>query len=344
VELFGGLQNVNLRFVLAVLVVLFIGAVFVCIAQQRSQSGELYYSGTIEATESNLAFQAPGRVREVLVREGEPVTRGQLLARLDKEEFIARLDQARAALERAMKNQAQLESLLDVYEKTLPAEVDRAQAAVTSAEKVLAESRRDYERYENLFARGVVAQKERDAVKLSYEVNKGKLEEMQAVLSQARSNLTRIDAARTDVAAARAQVAACRAALAQAEIQLQYTELRAPYAGFITSRNVEPGEVVTPSREVLTLADLSQLDLKIFVDETEIGKVKPGQRVDVKVDTFPGRVFPGRVSFISPEGEFTPKIIQTHKERVKLVYLVKVTMPNPDLALKPGMPADAWLR
>jgi HlyD family secretion protein len=84
--------------------------------------------------------------------------------------------------------------------------------------------------------------------------------------------------------------------------------------------------------------------LKVFVDETEIGKVKPGQAVDVKIDTFPDKTYVGRVSYISPEGEFTPKIIQTHKERVKLVYLVKITISNPNLELKTGMPADAWFK
>jgi len=118
--------------------------------------------------------------------------------------------------------------------------------------------------------------------------------------------------------------------------------LRAPFGGVITSRNVEPGEVVTPGQEVISIADLSEVDLKVFVDETEIGKIAPGQRVDVKIDTFPDKTYPGRVAFISPEAEFTPKIIQTHKERVKLVYLVKITIPNPDFQLKSGMPADAW--
>jgi HlyD family secretion protein len=107
---------------------------------------------------------------------------------------------------------------------------------------------------------------------------------------------------------------------------------------------VEPGEVVVPGREILSLSDLATVDLKIFVDETEIGKVKPGQKVEVRVDTFPDKAYWGRVAFISPEGEFTPKIIQTRKERVKLVYLVKVSVPNPNLELKTGMPADAWLR
>ena len=94
----------------------------------------------------------------------------------------------------------------------------------------------------------------------------------------------------------------------------------------------------------MTLSNLAAIDLKIFVEETQIGKVKPGQKVEVRVDTFPDRVFPGTVAFISPEAEFTPKIIQTQKERIKLVYLVKVAIPNPGLELKSGMPADAWLR
>ena len=126
--------------------------------------------------------------------------------------------------------------------------------------------------------------------------------------------------------------------------RLSYTHLKAPLKGIIVSRNIEPGEVVTPGQDIFSLSDLSEVELKIFVDETEIGKVKHGQTAEVKVDTFPDKVFKGKVSFISPEAEFTPKIIQTHKERVKLVYLVKILIPNPEYYLKSGMPADAWLR
>jgi len=112
----------------------------------------------------------------------------------------------------------------------------------------------------------------------------------------------------------------------------------------VISRNIEPGEVVTPGQEVFSVADLSRVDLKVFVDETEIGKIRPGQKADVKVDTFPDRVFSGTVTYISPQAEFTPKIIQTHKERVKLVFMVKLSIPNPNFELKPGTPADAWFR
>jgi HlyD family secretion protein len=154
----------------------------------------------------------------------------------------------------------------------------------------------------------------------------------------------KIDLTEREVEAARAQVQYAEAALELAEIRLKNTELRAPFDGIITSRNVEPGEVATIGQEILTLSDLSKVDLKLFVDENEIGKVKPGQQVEVKTDTFPSKAYKGRVSYISPVGEFTPKMIQTRKERVKLVYLVKVTIPNPDLELKSGMPADAWFK
>ncbi|MBU4582180.1 MAG: efflux RND transporter periplasmic adaptor subunit [Proteobacteria bacterium] len=369
---------------------------FVYCGQQKVRQGELFYSGTVEATQSHLSFQTGGRVVRVAAREGEAATKDQLLAELDPAEFRTRIEQAKANLDRSMKGQEQAETLLKVYEKSLPAEEARAEAGVRalasqldelragsrtqdierakqgmqSAAFVTEDAKKNLVRYENLFRKGTVSEKELDAVRLRYDTalreyergretydlaregsraetirtGEARLAEGQAVLTQAQSNLLRVEAAKKEVGAARAAVAAARAALDQAAIQTDYTQLRAPGPGIITSRSVEPGEVVTPGREVLTLSNLATVDLKIFVDETEIGKVKPGQKAEVRVDTFPDKTFAGTVTFISPEGEFTPKIIQTKKERVKLVYLVKVSIPNPALELKSGMPADAWLR
>lgn len=319
-------------------------SLLVYFGQRQNRQRESYYSGTIEATESQLSFQTAGRVAAVYVREGNAVRTGQLLAELDTAEWNARYEQARATADRAEKNTQQLEVLLNFYRRSLPAEVTRAQANVESLKFILEDAERNNTRYSQLFQRGVISEKERDTVKLHHDTARANLTEGLAALRQAQSGLKKIEATEKELAAARAQTEAARAILKEVSIQRTYTSLEAPFNGIITSRNIEPGEVVTPGREVLTLSDLSTVDLKIFVGETEIGKVKPGQPVDVKVDTFPGRIFPGRVSYISPEGEFTPKIIQTLKERVKLVYLVKVAIPNPDVALKPGMPADAWLR
>jgi HlyD family secretion protein len=364
--------------------------------QHRRQGAELYYSGTIEATQSNLAFQVSGRVQDVLTDEGQAVAAGAVLAVLDQREFVALRDQARANHQRALQNVRQLETVLEVNRNVLPAEVDRAAAAVNALQAQLAEAesgyrsqeverarlaadaarvtlenaRKDRDRYDELFRKGGVAEKSRDTVQVQFETAlkehqraveayrmsregfrreeietaRARLAEGQAVLRLARSNLKRIEAAEQDVEAARAQAAAAKAALELAQIQLEHTELRAPYAGILLSRNVEPGEVVSPNQEVISIADLSTVDLKLFVPETEIGRIAPGQAVDVKIDTFPDKTYTGRVAYISPQVEFTPKFIQTHKERVKLVYLVKVSVPNPGFELKSGMPADAWFR
>jgi len=364
--------------------------------QSSRRGAELYYSGTIEATSSNLAFQVGGRVQEILTDEGQSVDAGAVLAVLDRREYVALRDQARANLQRAGQNLLQLETVLEINRNVLPAEVDRAAAAVKALQAQLAEAesgyrvqeverarlaadaarvtlenaRKDKDRYDELFRKGVVAEKSRDSFNVQYEIAlkehqrtveayqmaregfrreevdtaRSRLAEGQAALRLAQSNLKKIEAAEQDVEAARAQVAAAQAALDVAEIQLDHTRVRAPYGGIILSRNVEPGEVVTPSQEVLSIADLSTVDLKVFVAETEIGRIAPGQPVAVKIDTFPDKVYDGRVAYISPQAEFTPKIIQTHKERVKLVFLVKVSVPNPHFELKSGMPADAWFR
>jgi HlyD family secretion protein len=385
------------RIIVIVFVALLLGVgLFVYLGQRRVLEEELYYSGTIEATESELAFQVNGRVVRIPVDEGESVQKGQIMAELDRSEYLARYEQAKANLEVAAKNLKRAELVSEIQQKTLPAEVARAEAnvealasrlsevktgyreqdvqqarlALLAAEATMKEAKRDKDRYDKLLRDKIVAEQSWDAVALRYEKAlrdyerareqyallregyrketiesaRAKLAEGRAALKLARSNLRQVQATEEEVAAARAQVQAARAAVELAETQLQYARLKAPLSGIITSRNVELGEVVSPGRQVFSLSDLSTVDLKIFVPETEIGKVKPGQRVEVKVDTFPDKAYWGNVSYISPQGEFTPKIIQTHKERVKLVYLVKVVVPNPNLDLKSGMPADAWLR
>jgi HlyD family secretion protein len=336
---------VKKRIIIIVFIVLLVGvSAMVYFAQQRARNGGMYYSGTIEAIQSNLAFQAAGHVAIIQAEEGRAVKKGQVLAELDPEEFQARLDQAKAGLDKALLAKEQLKELLAIYTNTLPDDVKRAEANVSIARSTMLDARKNNDRFEQLFKKGVISEKERDTVKLGFDNALSKLNESQAVYQQSKSNLKKIDTTRNDIESAQSQIDLARASLEMARIQFGYTKLMAPYDGIITSRNVEPGEVVSPGREVLTMSDLSRVDLKIFVDETEIAKVRPGQKVEVKVDTFKDKVFRGLVSYVSPEAEFTPKIIQTKKERVKLVYLVKVSLPNPAYELKTGMPADAYLK
>jgi HlyD family secretion protein len=364
--------------------------------QYRQRSADLYYSGTLESTQSNLSFQVSGKVKQVNLDEGQSVKAGQCIAELEPEEFLARLDQARANMNQAVENRKLLEVNLEIYQNTLPADVSRAESAVKVAAALLAEqergnrsqeverarlsfqeaeitlddARKDKRRFDDLFRSGYVAEIERDGAALKYEsaaksrqraaeaydmakegfrkesidAARARLSEAQAALLLSKGNLKKIEAAQSDIQAAIARIQSAASALELAEIQLGYTRLLSPFDAMLTSRNVEPGEVVTPGREVISLADLSRIDLKVFVDETQIGKVRPGQKAEVKIDTYPDKKYGGFVSYISPEGEFTPKIIQTRKERVKLVYLVKISLTNPDMELKSGMPADAWFR
>jgi HlyD family secretion protein len=335
---------VKKKVIIIAFIIFFIGVgTFVYFGQKGNQQKELSYSGTIETTQAKLSFQVPGRVALVSIQEGQPVTKNQIIAALDRAEFASRSDQAKANLERAQKAKQQLETVLDISRKTLPAEMARATANVAGVRDTLKDAEKNYKRYEDLFSKGVVTEKERDSVKLVYEVTKSRLTESESVLKLAQGNLTKIEAAKQDIETSIAQINASKAALNQASIQFSYTQLKSPMDGIVTSRNIEPGETVNVGREVITISDLSRVDLKIFVDETEIGKIKPNQKVEVRVDTFPGKSYAGYVSFISPEGEFTPKIIQTKKERVKLVYLVKVSIVNSSFELKAGMPADALL-
>ena len=332
------------RIIIIVFIILFVTVgLLVYFGQKNNQQKELSYSGTIETTQAKLSFQVAGRVAQVNIQEGQSAAKNQIIAELDRAEFESRYDQAKANLDRAQKAKQQLETVLDISKKTLPSEVVRATANVKSVQDTLKDAEKNYKRFKELFGKGVVTEKERDTMKLAYEVAKSRLAESGSILKLAQGNLTKIDAAKQDIETAIAQINANKAALNQASIQLSYTQLKSPMDGVVTSRNIEPGETVNAGREVITISDLSRVDLKIFVDETEIGKVKPNQKVEVRVDTFPGKSYAGYVSFISPEGEFTPKIIQTKKERVKLVYLVKVSIVNPNFELKAGMPADALL-
>jgi HlyD family secretion protein len=143
---------------------------------------------------------------------------------------------------------------------------------------------------------------------------------------------------------ARAQVGQAQASLELAQTRLSYATITSPLTGIVLSKNIEPGEYVAPGTPVITVGDIGHPWLRAYVNETDLGRVKQGQAAEVTADTYPGRIYAGRVSFISSEAEFTPKNVQTEQERVKLVYRIKIDVDNPKMELKPGMPADAKIQ
>jgi HlyD family secretion protein len=164
--------------------------------------------------------------------------------------------------------------------------------------------------------------------------------------NEARENLLLVEEGprREQVEQARARVRQAKEALELARTRLSYATIASPLSGIVLSKNVEPGDYVSAGTPVVTIGDLSDVWMRAYIEETDLGRVKTGQPVDVTTDSYPGKTYAGRISFIAPQAEFTPKSVQTRKERVKLVYRIKVAIANPSMELKPGMPADGVIR
>ncbi len=297
--------------------------------------------------------------REVGLKDAETAA-----ARASLAELLA--GSRRQEIARAEAEAAQARARVEELESgSRPQEIEAARAAVARAEADADRLARDHERIAALYARGAVARREYDAAKAAADV-------AQARLTEARENLllVREGPRREEVAQARAAlsrsletlslvkegprpetIAQARARLRQAEeaaalarTRLSYTTVRSPLAGIVLSKNVEAGDYVSAGTPVVTVANLRNAWVRAYVEETDLARVKVGQAVAVANDTYPGKRYAGRVSFIAQEAEFTPKSVQTARERVKLVYRIKVDIDNPAMELKPGMPVDGVVR
>lgn len=322
---------------LPLLVLLLAGAAGVIWWSSRDLPGSdparLVASGTVEATEARLGFQSGGRIASLEAREGDEVEIGELLARLDAAEAEARKGQAAAALEAAQARLAELRAGARNEEKV------QARAQVEAARARLANARSELERADKLWAGGAISREARDRAALAQEVTGRELEravEQASLLDRGNRRET--------IAAQQAQVRQAEAALAASEAALSNLEIRAPFSGRITARHREPGEAVSAGASVLTLLDLTDRWVRIYVPETRIAALHVGTKADLSCDTFPGKIYPGEVVTIASEAEFTPKSVQTQEERVRLVYAVKVRITaDPAVELKPGLPVDVRL-
>lgn len=293
----------------------------------------LVASGTVEATEAALGFQTPGRIERVGPSEGDRVRAGDELAWLDRTELDARRAQAVAQLGAARAVLAELEA------GSRSEELAQAREAARAAEQRYADARRDLDRVQRLFQGGAVSQEALDKATLALEVATAQRDQaaQQYQLVQTGPRPERITAQRALAAQAQAAVQQADAALANAVI-------KAPFDGVVTVRDREPGETVGAGAPVLTIMNLSDRWVRIYIREDRIGAVHIGQPATITADTYPGKEYGGSVSFISSEAEFTPRNVQTTEERVKLVYAVKVRVTgDPGNELKPGMPADVRL-
>lgn len=341
----------------------------------------LYGSGVIETTEIGVGSEIPGRIRQVLVQEGQFVTAGSVIAVLDDAELQGQAAQAKAAVAGAEAQLAQVKAvytaeqarvegniqtaLATLQKSTAGArqqEIDAARKNVDQAAALFQNAQDQLRRMETLHQQGVISDAEYQQVKTNYEVARAKLGAAEDSLSllasgsrpediaAARANYevalagrSQVEARRKEVDAAAAALDKAKALLKTAEEQLAKATIRARTSGIVLRCNFHAGEVVNPGIPIVTLSDPADIWLAIYVPETEIGKVKVGQQAAVTVDSFPGKRFNGRVREIAGQAEFTPKNIQTKEERVDLVFKVKIVLANEDQLLKPGMPADAMV-
>jgi HlyD family secretion protein len=287
-------------------------------------------SGTVEATEADLGFQVAGLLEGIGAREGDRVSAGSELATLERSELLAEREVALAQVEAA---QALLAEYLAGSRKE---EIARARALLAVAVERRDAARRDVERLRNLAEQQLVSRQSFDHQETDFSVAEGEMAKAQEDLRLLESG-TRPER----IAAQRAALAQAEASLQRIEAQLAQSTIKAPFAGTITVRHREPGEAIASGSPVLTVQNLSDRWVRTYVPGDDVGRLTLGQCASIKSDGFTERNYTGVVSYIASVAEFTPRNVQSTKDRVRLVYEVRVRIVGDDsIDLKPGLPGD----
>lgn len=289
-------------------------------------------SGTIECTEVNIAPQVAGIIVALIPQEGDQVRQGEIIARLDPTDYELKRNEAKAAVAVA---RAQLELLLAGSREE---DIERARAQVIEANALAGSSSADRRRIDSVFKTGAATQKQMDDAQAQADRTK-------ALLAAAEQNLTKLEkgSREEEIRLAETQVAQAESRLNVTEKSMADCVITSSVNGVVTTRIHEEGEFVPIGAPLITVSRLEEVWLSVYVPETALGGVKIGQKARVKIDGHPD-FFGGKVTYISPTAEFTPRNVQTPDERAKLVYRVKITLANKEGIFKPGLPADGYLK
>jgi HlyD family secretion protein len=322
-------------------------------------AGLIQANGRIEGDHFVVAGKVPGKVAELLAREGDSVERGKVLLRLDDAQVRAKVDQARQAVAALQAQLQAAQTALAVARKDLPLAIQTAEANLAhvraqraSARSSAEQAARDAERFRRLAETGTVDRHRYEQMALASEVaaNQARSAEeavrvAERQLAQARLGDERLRAKADEVKALAAQLHQARAGLAEAESVRADLTLAAPASGIITQRLVNVGEVVAAGAPLFDIVDLDRLYLQVYVPEKDIGKVRLGLPARIYTDALPNEPLAATVRYIAAQAQFTPKEVQTPDERVKLVYEVRLYLDaNPQHRATPGLPADAVIR
>ena len=288
----------------------------------------LQASGTIEATTVEVCARLNGNLQNLLVSEGMKVEKGQLLAELSRSDLLSQRERDALGVQVA---QARYNDLVSGFRNE---EIKEATSNLGLAQANLEQAIIDLNRAEQLFNAGALSQEKLDAAQL-YKTTR----EKQVEVAKSRLQLLESGNRPQVVAGAAAEVERSKAILKTTEAMLEDLKIFSPLNGTISSKNYENGEYIPTGASLLSVVDLNHLWIKVYIPTDDLPRVKLNQTVEVSVSGSP-RVFTGKVTYIASRGEFTPKTIQTKKERANVVFAVKVAVKNQDGILKPGMPAD----
>jgi HlyD family secretion protein len=336
-------QKKRLKTLVAALILIGLGiAAWQRFGKDEGGQGLVSGNGRIEAVEIDIASKTPGRVKDILVREGELVSAGQVVAVLDTEVLEAQLRQSQAQLRQA-------ESAVETARSRLvqrESEKTAARALVGQREAELEVARKRALRSSTLASEGATSQQEADD-------DQARVQSAEATVSAARAQLAAAEAAvatvRTEISGSRSAVDAARATVERIQADIRDSSLKSPREGRVQYRVAQPGEVLGAGGRVLSLVDLSDVYMTFFLPTAAAGRIAIGTEVRLILDAAPKYVIPANVSFISDVAQFTPKTVETAAERQKLMFRIRAQIP-PDLLrkhisqVKTGLPGVAYIK
>lgn len=320
------------RILLAVLFLCLTAAAFWKFRAESASSKEWILHGNVDIREVNLGFRVAGKVSEVFKDEGDTVQVGDVIARLDNGPQVRDVEEATAQT-------ASLRARLDLLRRGYrQEEIAQAKAILSEREATLANSERIRARKQDLADRHVIPAQEVDDANAARDEALARRNSAQASLALVNSGYRR-----EEIQQAEADLAHAEALLAAAQLRKDDTVLKAPEPGVIMTRAVESGAIVQAGATAVTVSLQRPVWIRLYVHEPDLGRIHPGQTVRIFTDTRPDRPYVGKIGFISPRAEFTPKSVETTELRTQLVYRLRVTIDDPDDGLRQGMPVTARL-
>lgn len=313
-------SNPAYRFWLFALVVL---SFFAC--QKSAPRADAY--GNFEADERLVSAEVAGKIVELRVEEGQDVQAGQVVGRVDSAQIVLRIEQLQASKRAVAAKSPAIGAQLAVFEKQLAA--TKTQLATLDREK---------RRVENLLKSDAATPKQLDDLNAQIEAAQ---RQMDVILEQKTASNASLDVQKGGLLA---EILPLEKQIAQLEDQLAKCRIASPTAGTVLTKYADAGEVTAPGKAIFKVAEMGNMVLRAYVSGAQLERVKVGGDVRVSIDAPGGGMqdLTGKIAWISPKAEFTPKIIQTKDERVNLVYAVKINVPNADRKLKIGMPGEVY--